>query len=211
MPSGEHDAERAAVVGVGLAPQLPAAASLDVNIGSMWASTRSHTPTSVYSAAQAGRHALTKYLAIEFAPTGIRVNTVALAFVETPAYERFMTREQAQQVLDAVDGFHPLGRRGQPDDVAEAVLFLAGADAAGSPARRCRSTVACSQVAHRRRSRRSQRLSSAAPKVRGAARSSAAWVIRIRRIRRSPETEIRVNVDWPAPIKAKRLGGGHLD
>ena len=42
-----------------------------------------------------------------------------------------MTREQAQQVLDAVDGFHPLaGRRGQPNDTcAEAVLFLAGADA----------------------------------------------------------------------------------
>ena len=101
-----------------------------VNIGSMWAvDAISTTPTSAYSAAQAGRHALTKNLAIELAPEGIRVNTVALAFVETPAYERFMTREQAQDVLDAVDAFHPLGRRGQPDDVAEAVLFLAGADA----------------------------------------------------------------------------------
>ena len=101
-----------------------------VNIGSMWAvDAISTTPTSAYSAAQAGRHVLTKNLAIELAPEGIRVNTVALAFVETPAYERFMTREQAQDVLDAVDAFHPLGRRGQPDDVAEAVLFLAGADA----------------------------------------------------------------------------------
>ena len=101
-----------------------------VNIGSMWAvDAISTTPTSAYSAAQAGRHVLTKNLAIELAAEGIRVNTVALAFVETPAYERFMTREQAQDVLDAVDAFHPLGRRGQPDDVAEAVLFLAGADA----------------------------------------------------------------------------------
>jgi NAD(P)-dependent dehydrogenase (short-subunit alcohol dehydrogenase family) len=101
-----------------------------VNIGSMWAvDAISTTPTSAYSAAQAGRHVLTKNLAIELAPHAIRVNTVALAFVETPAYERFMTREQAQEVLDAVDSFHPLGRRGQPDDVAEAVLFLAGADA----------------------------------------------------------------------------------
>jgi NAD(P)-dependent dehydrogenase (short-subunit alcohol dehydrogenase family) len=32
-------------------------------------------------------------------------------------------------VLDSVDGFHPLGRRGQPDDVVEAILFLAGSDA----------------------------------------------------------------------------------
>ena len=84
------------------------------------------TPTSAYSAAQAGRHVLTKNLAIELAADGIRVNTVALAFVETPAYERFMTPEEAQAVLDSVDGFHPLGRRGQPSDVAEAIVFLAG-------------------------------------------------------------------------------------
>ena len=98
-----------------------------VNVGSMWAvDAIATTPTSAYSAAQAGRHALTKNLAIELAADGIRVNTVALAFVETPAYERFMTREQAQAVLESVDGFHPLGRRGQTDDVAEAVVFLAG-------------------------------------------------------------------------------------
>jgi NAD(P)-dependent dehydrogenase (short-subunit alcohol dehydrogenase family) len=101
-----------------------------VNVGSMWAvDAISTTPTSAYSAAQAGRHMLTKNLAIELAPEGIRVNTVALAFVETPAYERFMSREQALEVLDAVDGFHPLGRRGQPRDVVEAIVFLAGPDA----------------------------------------------------------------------------------
>jgi NAD(P)-dependent dehydrogenase (short-subunit alcohol dehydrogenase family) len=101
-----------------------------VNVGSMWAvDAISTTPTSAYSAAQAGRHALTKNLAIELAPSGIRVNTVALAFVETPAYERFLSREEAQAVLDSVDGFHPLGRRGQPEDVVEAVLFLAGPNA----------------------------------------------------------------------------------
>jgi NAD(P)-dependent dehydrogenase (short-subunit alcohol dehydrogenase family) len=81
-----------------------------VNVGSMWAlDAISTTPTSAYSAAQAGRHALTKNLAIELAPAGIRVNT-----------------EEARAVLDSVDGFHPLGRRGQPEDVVEAVLFLAG-------------------------------------------------------------------------------------
>jgi NAD(P)-dependent dehydrogenase (short-subunit alcohol dehydrogenase family) len=97
-----------------------------VNVGSMWAiDAIATTPTSAYSMAQAGRHALTKNLAIELAADGIRVNTVALAFVETPAYERFMTPEEAQAVLDSVDGFHPLGRRGQPEDVAEAIVFLA--------------------------------------------------------------------------------------
>jgi NAD(P)-dependent dehydrogenase (short-subunit alcohol dehydrogenase family) len=98
-----------------------------VNVGSMWAlDAIATTPTSAYSAAQAGRHALTKNLAIELAPDHIRVNTIALAFVETPAYERFLSHEEAQAVLDAVDSFHPLGRRGQPSDVADAVLFLAG-------------------------------------------------------------------------------------
>jgi NAD(P)-dependent dehydrogenase (short-subunit alcohol dehydrogenase family) len=102
-----------------------------VNVGSMWAlDAITTTPTSAYSAAQAGRHALTKNLAIELAPHGIRVNTVALAFVETPAYQRFMTADEARAVLDSVNGFHPLGRHGYPGDVVEAILFLAG-DRAG--------------------------------------------------------------------------------
>ena len=101
-----------------------------VNVGSMWAlDAIATTPTSAYSAAQAGRHALTKNLAIELAPERIRVNTVALAFVETPSYERFMTPDEARAVLESVDGFHPLGRRGQPGDVVEAILFLAGPQA----------------------------------------------------------------------------------
>ena len=94
----------------------------------MWAvDAIATTPTSAYSAAQAGRHALTKNLAIELAADSIRVNTVALAFVETPAYERFMTPEQAREVLDSVNAFHPLGRHGVPADVVEAILFYAGA------------------------------------------------------------------------------------
>jgi NAD(P)-dependent dehydrogenase (short-subunit alcohol dehydrogenase family) len=98
-----------------------------VSVGSMWAiDAITATPTSAYSAAQAGRHALTKNLAIELAPYGIRVNTVALAFVETPSYVRFMTPEEARQMLDSVNAFHPLGRHGYPQDVVEAILFLAG-------------------------------------------------------------------------------------
>jgi NAD(P)-dependent dehydrogenase (short-subunit alcohol dehydrogenase family) len=97
-----------------------------VSVGSMWAiDAITATPTSAYAAAQAGRHALTKNLAIELAPHRIRVNTVALAFVETPAYVRFMTPEQARDVLDSVNGFHPLGRHGYPEDVVEAIVFLA--------------------------------------------------------------------------------------
>jgi NAD(P)-dependent dehydrogenase (short-subunit alcohol dehydrogenase family) len=101
-----------------------------VNVGSMWAvDAVTATPTSAYSAAQAGRHSLTKNLAIELAPHDIRVNTVALAFVETPAYERFMSPDDAREVLDSVNAFHPLGRHGQPRDVVEAILFYASSRA----------------------------------------------------------------------------------
>jgi NAD(P)-dependent dehydrogenase (short-subunit alcohol dehydrogenase family) len=102
-----------------------------VNVSSMWAiDAITATPTSAYSAAQAGRHAMTKNLAIELAPHAIRVNTVALAFVETPAYERFMDADEARSVLDSVNAFHPLGRHGEPGDVVEAILFLASDRAA---------------------------------------------------------------------------------
>jgi NAD(P)-dependent dehydrogenase (short-subunit alcohol dehydrogenase family) len=110
-----------------VAPMRERGGGAIVNVGSMWAvDAIATTPTSAYSAAQAGRHALTKNLALELAPEGIRINTVALAFVETPSYERFMSPEQAREVLDSVNAFHPLGRHGQPEDVVEAIVFLAG-------------------------------------------------------------------------------------
>src|SRR3954451_4637306 len=113
-----------------VAPMRERGGGAIVNVGSMWAvDAIATTPTSAYSMAQAGRHAVTKNLAIELAGDGIRVNTVALAFVETPAYERFMSPDEAREVLDAVNGFHPLGRRGQPEDVVEAILFYASDDA----------------------------------------------------------------------------------
>src|SRR5690242_14011135 len=97
-----------------------------VSVGSMWAvDAVTTTPTSAYSAAQAGRHSLTKNLAIELAPHDIRVNTVALGFVETPAYERFLSPQEARGLLDSLHSFQPLGRHGYPGDVVEAILFLA--------------------------------------------------------------------------------------
>src|SRR3954454_21989119 len=100
-----------------------------VNVGSMWAlDAIATTPTSAYSAAQAGRHMLTKNLAIELAPDRIRVNTVALAFVETPAYRRFMNEEEANAVLEAVNGSRRTGRQGQARHDSGPILFLADGD-----------------------------------------------------------------------------------
>ena len=101
-----------------------------VNTGSMWASQAiGATPSSAYSAAKAGVHALTRNLAIEFAADHIRVNAVAPAVVETPVYNTFMSEDEVKEVLPTFNNFHPLGRNGQPQDVAAAILFLAGSQA----------------------------------------------------------------------------------
>lgn len=102
-----------------------------VQTGSLWAlQAVKATPSSAYSAANAGVHALTHNLAIELAEANIRINTVAPAVVETPVYNTFMTDDQVKEALPSFNSFHPLGRNGQPADVAEAILFLASTNAA---------------------------------------------------------------------------------
>src|SRR5690348_17267455 len=98
-----------------------------VNIGSMWAHQAiAATPSSGYSVAKAGVHALTKNLALELAPHKIRVNAVAPAVVKTPLYEGFIPKDQIDATLAGFDGFHPLGRVGTAYDIASTVTFLLG-------------------------------------------------------------------------------------
>jgi NAD(P)-dependent dehydrogenase (short-subunit alcohol dehydrogenase family) len=96
-----------------------------VNIGSMWAKQAVQaTPSSAYSMAKAGLHSLTQHLAMELASAGIRVNAVSPAVVRTPIFEGFVPKEQVDSVLQGFNGFHPIGRIGRPQEVAEAVAFL---------------------------------------------------------------------------------------
>ena len=76
-----------------------------------------------------GGHVAVAHLAIELAASNIRINTVAPAVVETPVYGTFMDAEQVKEVLPTFNAFHPLGRNGQPADVASAILFLASEEA----------------------------------------------------------------------------------
>ncbi|GGP27463.1 SDR family NAD(P)-dependent oxidoreductase [Silvimonas amylolytica] len=96
-----------------------------VNIGSMWAKQAIEaTPSSAYSMAKAGLHALTQHLAMELAGKQIRVNAVSPAVVQTPIYEGFIPKAEVHAALQGFNRFHPIGRVGTPLDVAQVVAFL---------------------------------------------------------------------------------------
>ena len=97
-----------------------------VNVGSMWAKQAvKATPSSVYSMQKAGLHSLTQHLAMELADHKIRVNAVSPAVVETPVYDSvFGGKVEAQAALQDFHGFHPIGRNGQAQDIADTIYFL---------------------------------------------------------------------------------------
>ena len=74
-----------------------------------------------YSASKGGMVGFTKSVALELAPFGINVNAIAPGSIETPGARMDVNAESVKQFLQAI----PLKRIGQPDDIANAVLFLA--------------------------------------------------------------------------------------
>ena len=83
-----------------------------------------------YSAAKAGVVMLTKCMALDGAAHGIRANCVCPGFVETPmVLTYFEAQDDPVASRAAVDAAHPLGRIGQPDEIAGAFLYLASDEA----------------------------------------------------------------------------------
>jgi enoyl-[acyl-carrier protein] reductase III len=76
----------------------------------------------VVGPSKAALESLVRYLAVELAPDGIRVNAVSAGVVDTDSLARFPNR---QELLDAAAERTPAGRMLTPADVAEAILFLA--------------------------------------------------------------------------------------
>lgn len=102
-----------------------------VNIGSMWGKQAvKATPSSAYSMAKAGLHALTQHMAMELADYGIRVNAVSPAVVKTPIYGAFVAPQDMDETMASFNGFHPLGRIGTPEDIASTVAFLLSEESA---------------------------------------------------------------------------------
>jgi 3-oxoacyl-[acyl-carrier protein] reductase len=104
-----------------VAPHMIArGAGVIVNVSSIAARNGGGLGATIYSAAKAAVSTITKGLARELAPQGIRVNAVSPGTVDNDFHKRFSTR----QMLDAMVAQTPAGRLGTNEEVADAILFL---------------------------------------------------------------------------------------
>lgn len=108
-------------------PLLKAAGGASViNIASVHASLTVPNMTA-YAAAKGAVLAMGRSLAQELGQFGIRVNTVSPGFMDTPLLDSWLATEpDPEATMARVNGYHPLGRIGRPQDVGNLVTFLAG-------------------------------------------------------------------------------------
>ena len=97
-----------------------------VNIASV--NAFGHFGNDAYSAAKAGVISLTKAIAVRYGRFGIRANVIAPGTIRTPAWQKRLALDP--HVFERLTKWYPLGRVGEPEDVAHAVLFLASVEAA---------------------------------------------------------------------------------
>lgn len=86
---------------------------------------------SAYAASKGGQLSLTRQLALEYAEDGIRVLAVNPGTIDTPLVDEALDAlgSNTPEAREAMAAVHPLGRIGQPSDIAKVVLFLASDDA----------------------------------------------------------------------------------
>ncbi len=84
---------------------------------------------STYGPAKFVASGITKHLAIEWADRGIRVNAVAPGTIRTDRVKQLPEEPGGAEYLAAIEQAHPMGRIGEPSEVATAILFLASDDA----------------------------------------------------------------------------------
>ncbi|GAA2995524.1 glucose 1-dehydrogenase [Streptosporangium longisporum] len=104
-------------------PLLSGHAAIVINAS--WTAHRGMPGASLYAATKAAVHTLTRTLAADLGPRGIRVNSVSPGYIETPMFHANISAEAQAAVIATVAS----GRIGTPEDVAGAVAFLASDDA----------------------------------------------------------------------------------
>jgi len=102
-------------------PRLQRSGGAIVNLSSI-AARRGRPSRAPYSAAKAGIEAMTRTLAIEWAPHGIRVNAVVPGFIDTRLVRANLASGASR--LESLRGAIPLARLGRPQEVAAVVAFL---------------------------------------------------------------------------------------
>jgi NAD(P)-dependent dehydrogenase (short-subunit alcohol dehydrogenase family) len=99
-----------------------------INIASVHA-TMTVAYMTAYAAAKGAVLAMGRSLAQELGPFGIRVNTVSPGFMQTPLLDSWLATEpDPAATMERINGYHPLGRIGRPEDIGNLVIFLAGAE-----------------------------------------------------------------------------------
>lgn len=103
-------------------PLLPAGSS--VVLTTSVSNTKGIASTSVYSATKAALRSMTRTFARELLDRGVRVNAVSPGPIDTGILERTMSAEAAREFLEQIKASNPMGRFGEPEEVARAIAFL---------------------------------------------------------------------------------------
>jgi len=112
----KHAAEHLAVSGHGAI----------VNVGSI-EGDRCNPNHAAYAATKSGVHGLTRATAVDLGPVGIRCNAIAPGWIDTPLNASYVDAHPDRDVvIDELAKLHPIGRVGNPSDVADVVVWLAG-------------------------------------------------------------------------------------
>ena len=106
-------------------PLLRAARGAIVNVGSI-EGLGNNPRHPAYGASKAGLHGLTRAVAVDHGPDGVRCNAVAPGWIDTPLNEDFIASLAEPAAFRAqIGGIHPLARTGAPQEVAELICWLA--------------------------------------------------------------------------------------
>jgi NAD(P)-dependent dehydrogenase (short-subunit alcohol dehydrogenase family) len=111
-------------------PELKKSKGAIINVGSTVGVTGQKSAVA-YVPTKGGSISMTKAMALDLGPFGIRVNCVCPAVCDTPLLRQWLeSQAEKDDILKRMGTEHPLGRIGYPEDIGRAVAFLASEDAA---------------------------------------------------------------------------------